>query len=160
MVVLAGRTSSGSSFRIHLASDRAPRPHPPVCTCRALMDAHDGAVDHVNVPRHLAGMISTFLNPSEQQGLCALLLPAIEPGTHCVPVPGAFRKVTPRTSRALDPEDAVEHGSVIQRGTSGSLGLRWEQWSQPAPLLIRQFVASCHTSFLPANGSLRTQSRG
>lgn len=69
----------------------------------------------------------------------------------------ALREITPGAARALDPEDAVQDSAVIQRRPSRSLTLWWEQWSQLAPLLVGQFIASYHTPFLPMDGSLRTQ---
>ena len=123
------------------------------------MSANDSAVDHMDIPIDLAGVICTFLHPSEQPCPETLMVPPVKPGTHGFPVAVAFGEITPRATSAFDPQDAVQDGAVIEGGSSCSRALWWEEWSQLAPLLIRQFIASYHTSFLPVKGTLRTQPR-
>ena len=77
------------------------------------MSAHDGAIDHVDIPLDLAGMICTFMHSGEQLCPEALLLPSVEPRTHCLPIAVAFGQITPGTPGAFDPEDTVQHGAVI-----------------------------------------------
>ena len=124
------------------------------------MGAHDGAVNHVDIPVDVPGMIGLFLHSGKQLCPQALMLPAVEPGSHGFPVAIAIGQVTPGASRSLEPEDAIEHGAVIQGGASCSRALWGKQWSQLAPLLVRQFVASYHMSFSPMDGSLQTHPKG
>lgn len=46
----------------------------------------------------------------------------------------------PYPTGPFDPENAVEDRGVIQGRTSRSRTLRWEQWRQLAPLLVRPFT--------------------
>ena len=121
------------------------------------MGTHNRAVDHLDVPIHLPGMVCTLLYTGEELCPQTLLLPAIEPRADGLPMAIALREITPGAARALDPENAVQDGAVIQGGPPCSLPLWWEQWSQLAPLLVGQFIASYHTPFLPVESSLRTQ---
>lgn len=121
------------------------------------MGTNDGAVDHLDFPIHMASMVGTFLDTGEYLGPDPLLLPAVEPGTHRFPVAIAFGKVAPCASRALDPEDAIQDGPVIQARPTRARSLWWEQWSQLAPLLVCQFITSNHTSFYRVEGGLQTQ---
>ena len=123
------------------------------------MGTNDGAVDHLDFPIHMASMVGTFLDTGEYLGPDPLLLPAVEPGTHRFPVAIAFGKVAPCASRALDPEDAIQDGPVIQGRPTRARSLWWEQWSQLAPLLVCQFITSNHTSFYRVEGGLQTQPR-
>lgn len=113
----------------------------------------------MDAPVDVAGMICSFLYPGEKLCPEALLLLTIEPRAHRFPIAIAFGEVAPRTSGTFDPQDAVQNRAVIEGGPSGALALRWEQWSQLAPLLVRQFIASYHTSFLPVDDTLRTEPR-
>ena len=111
------------------------------------MGSHDRAVDHVHLPVDGTLLILLLLNLSEQVCPYALVLPAVEAGTHGLPVAVPFRKITPGASGSLDPEDAVEDRAVIQRGPTSPRTLWGEQWGQLAPLLIGQFIAPNHTPF-------------
>ena len=51
----------------------------------------------------------------------------------------------------------AQHRITLRHQLATTLALRWEQWSQLAPLLVRQFIASYHTSFLPVDDTLRTE---
>ena len=112
------------------------------------MGTNDSAIDHLDLPVHLASRVGEFLNTGEQFGPNAPVLPAVKPGTYRFPVAIALWKVTPWTSRALDPEDAIQDGPVIQGRPTSARSLWWEQWSQLAPLLVGQFITSNHTSLL------------
>ena len=150
-------TSGGFSCRIHLVSGRELRLRPFFCTRSALMGPNDGAVDHLDFPIHLTGLVGAFLDTGEYVGPDSPFLPPVEPGTHGFPVAIAFRKVTPRASRALDPEDAIQDGPVIQGRPTCARSLWWKQWSQLVPLLVGQFISSNHTPFCLIQGGLQTQ---
>lgn len=117
---------------------------------------NNGAVDHVDFPVDLTVLIAVFLNLGKQLSPQALSLPAVEAGTHRLPVTVALREIAPGRSGPLEPEDAVEDGAVIQRGATRPRSLRWEQWSQLAPLLISQLITPNHASFLHCLQGLRT----
>lgn len=51
----------------------------------------------------------------------------------------------PRGHSARNPEDAVEHRTVVMGGPAGARGVREKQRGQPLPLLIRQFMSSDRT---------------
>ena len=121
------------------------------------MGTNDSAVDHLDFPVHLPSRVGAFLNTGEQFGPNALLLPAVKPGTDGFPIPIPFRKVTPWTSRTLDPENAVQDGAVIEGRSPGAGPLWGKQWSQLAPLLVSQLITSYHTSFYSLGDGLQTQ---
>ena len=111
------------------------------------MGSHDRAVDHVHLPVDGTLLILLLLNLSEQVCPYALVLPAVEAGTHGLPVAIPFRKVTPGAPGSLNPEDAVEDRAVIESGTTSPRTLWGEQWGQLAPLLIGQFITPNRTPF-------------
>ena len=157
MAFLNHHTSGGFSCQIHPVNGRVLRRSPFFCARSALMGTNDGAIDHLDFPIHMASMVGTFLDTGEYLGPDPMLLPAVEPGTHRFPVAIAFGKVAPCASRALDPEDAIQDGPVIQGRPTRARSLWWEQWSQLAPLLVCQFITSNHTSFYRVEGGLQTQ---
>lgn len=135
------RISGGFSSRSPPANGRAFRHRSPFCARGTSMFADNGAFNHVDVSINLTCMICTFLHPGKQRRPEALL-PPVEARMDLFPVAVAFGKVTSTAqrsktvltalsgrgcvSRSFDPENAIQHRPVLQRGPTSSRALWWE----------------------------------
>src|ERR671914_1601359 len=80
---------------------------------RVLMGTNHGAVHIVKFPVHLPLNVGLLLYCPQQTIPQAILAPAIEPAGYRAPGAVALRQVSPRSSGAQHPENAINDGAMV-----------------------------------------------
>jgi hypothetical protein len=68
--------------------------------------------------------------------------PAIEPSPDRIPVPEAFRKITPGSPGLGDPEDGIDKETVVRGGHTGVGNLARQEILDAFPVFICYLVAT------------------
>src|SRR5918999_322961 len=103
---------------------------------RVLMSANDGAIDIVNGPVQLASGIGLLLDRLKEALPDAGSAPTIKAAGYGLPGAVAFGHIAPGGTGAQQPQDAVDHLSMVQIGSTGSRFLRQKQRLEPLPLRV------------------------
>jgi hypothetical protein len=113
------------------------------------MDAHDGAVDHLNV--RIPGVSNTVQVPDT--GASPSDEPVVASGVRSV----TLGKVAPRCPGSQHPEDAVEHTPVVNSWNASRLAR--QDWLDETPFGVRECVSHARGSFseFESHDHLRTQ---
>ena len=110
-----------------------------------LVGANDGAVDMMQAPVELPLGICLLLEVGQDAVPNAGPSPAIEAGGDCLPRPVLLGQIAPGSTGPIEPQQAIEDGTVILGRAATSCLLWWKQRPQPLPLLVGQ-ISSAHTS--------------
>ena len=103
---------------------------------RVLMSANDGAIDIMNRPVQLTSGMGLLLDRLKEALPEAGSAPAIEAAGYGLPGAVAFGHVAPGGTGAQQPQDAVDHASVVQIRSTRSRFLRRKQRLEPLPLRV------------------------
>jgi hypothetical protein len=103
---------------------RASAAGSPFCRSRVLMGTHDGAVHEMERPVKPTLGVCLSLHLGEDSVPDTSALPPVEAARDRLPGVVSLGQDAPGATRAQDPEDTVEDGSVILRGTT-RVGLLW-----------------------------------
>src|SRR4051794_13574360 len=106
------------------------------------MSTDNGGIHEVEVPIDLATLLRASLQSRQNAPPDPSLAPAVEPARHRAHWAVTARQITPRRTRAIDPQNAVQNfpGGLIWPPCPWLL--RRQQRRQPLPLLVRQFSSS------------------
>jgi hypothetical protein len=111
-----------------------------------LVGTHDGAVDAEQIPVDTSVGLGAGLEVSEDAVPQAVLAPGVEARVDGFPGSEKLRQVAPGGAGVQNPEDAVDHQSVVL-GWSSRPVAGWEEGAQDVPLGITQAVSrSLHGS--------------
>lgn len=102
-----------------------------------------GAVDTPQVEREAPLAREGALQPPEQTIPRPVAAPAAEAAIERLPGAVARRDIAPRDARVQPVEEAVDDRPMVMQGAPGGAQGRQER-QQPAPLLIREFMATGH----------------
>src|SRR5437588_10819567 len=108
------------------------------------MRSNNGAIDMMQSPVQLPGLVGAFLQRDQNAVPDAGASPAIEAGGHRLPRSIVLWQVPPGSARPIQPENAIDDAAMIHiRAATAGLP-RWKQWPQPLPLRVGQ-ISSVHT---------------
>lgn len=111
-----------------------------------LVRSNHGAVHMVQAPVQVILLVCLALKFSRHSVPHACLDPSVEPPRTGLPGSVLLGEIAPRSSGAQDPEDAIDHQTMIL-GRAAGLRFLWRQCpAQPLPLLVSQYI-SCHVPY-------------
>ena len=103
-----------------------------------MMRPHDGRIDHL----HAALWALALVQGPQHQFPDASQRPAPELPVHRRPLTEILVQITPGSTRARDPEYAVQHPSVILRRPTALPASRDHEWLKKRPLRVRHQTAN------------------
>src|SRR5271170_1555059 len=103
-----------------------------------MMRPHDGRIDHL----HAARWALALVQGPQHQFPDASQRPAPELPVHRRPLAEILVQITPGSTRARDPEHAVQHPSVILRWPTALPASRDHEWLEKRPLRVRHQTAN------------------
>ena len=109
-----------------------------------LMGSNDRAINIMNVPVDFALGIGLLLHCLKEMLPETGFLPAIEAARHGAPTPIAPGQITPWSTGAQNPQDAMDDALMGQSRSTRSRFLRRKQPLKPLPWRVGQFF-SFHT---------------
>ena len=124
------------------------------------MSAHHRPIHVMLRPIQLASGIPLLLQGRQDAVPHARFDPAVEAGGHRLPRSVLAREVSLGGSRAVNPQDAAQDVAVILGRASRTWLLRRQEWLQPLPLLVCQFISAHASSLHQVIPALRTRPSG
>jgi len=103
-----------------------------------MMRPHDGRIDHLHATRWALALVQG----PQHQFPDASQRPAPELPVHRRPLAEILVQITPGSTRARDPEHAVQHPSVILRWPTALPASRDHEWLEKRPLRVRHQTAN------------------
>ena len=100
---------------------------PCVSASRVLVRTDDGAIHIVDIPVELPGSVSTLLDRRKEARPEARLAPAVEAAGDSGPAAIPLGQVTPGSTGADDPQNAVQDASVVSGGAASMRFLKRKQ---------------------------------